>query len=149
MPKRIAVRYAQHFKLPQLDRYRYDMTSSITKAKICTAEFKIRWEYLHPRLSDDELFSLFKDSGFSPRDHEVTGIAFVRAVLQRYKDVEVFSGFYQYVFLYAFSLFTHCLRARVAHVCLHGSYVRLYDSHLKEKSYRPRTHIDAPHHACP
>ena len=90
VPKRIAVRYAQHFKLPRLDLYRYDMTSSITKAKVCTAEFKIRWAYMRARLSDDELFSLFKDSGFSPRDHEVTGIAFVRAVLQRYKDVKVF-----------------------------------------------------------
>ena len=112
VPKRIAVRYAQHFKLPRLDLYRYDMTSSITKAKVCTAEFKIRWAYMRARLSDDELFSLFKDSGFSPRDHEVTGIAFVRAVLQRYKDAKVFSGFYQYVFLYAFALFTYCLRVR-------------------------------------
>ena len=98
------------------------MFPSLQRANVSENEFKSCWFYLHPRLSDDELFSLFKDSGFSPRDHEVTGIAFVRAVLQRYKDAKVFSGFYQYVFLYAFALFTYCLRVRSS--CLPAWFIR-------------------------
>ena len=108
VPKRIGVRWAQHHNLPQLDHHGYDMMPSITNAKVCTGMFKICWNYLRVRLSDDELFSLFKDSGFSPRDRKVIGIAFVRSVLQRYKDAKVFFGFYQYVFVSICTVYLLC-----------------------------------------
>ena len=106
MPKRIKARWSRHHNLPKQDRYTYDIAPALKKAKIDTDEFNICWSYLNAKLSSDELFSLFY-FGFSPRDPDVPGrLAFVRTVLKRYKDAKVFSGFYQYVFLYAFALFT-------------------------------------------
>ena len=89
MPKRIKARWAKHHNLPPRTDYQYAILPSLQSANVSEKEFKKNWAYVHPRLSNDELFSLFKDSGFSP--DEITGrLAFVLAVLQRYKDAKVF-----------------------------------------------------------
>ena len=89
MPKRIKARWAKHHNLPPRTYYQYAILPSLQRANVSEKEFKKSWAYVHPRLTNDELFSLFKDSGFSP--DEITGrLAFVLAVLQRYKDAKVF-----------------------------------------------------------
>ena len=97
IPKRIKARWVEHYKLLQKDRYRYRIDAGLIKAEVSAEEFKQCWEYLHPVLTDDELFSLFTDSGFSPRDPE-TRSTFVRNVLQQYK---VFYGFTSCVFVFS------------------------------------------------
>ena len=97
IPTRIQARWAKHHNLPQQICYKYTMTSSLEKAKVSRADFKACWTYVHPRLSEDALFSLFKDSGFSTTAHDITGrLAFVRNVLQQYEDPKVFFSVYQY-----------------------------------------------------
>ena len=67
----------------------------LKKARISVKQFKKSWAHVQHTLSDDELFSLFKDSGFSPRrDHGIAGrLTFVRNVFQQYKNAKkVFFG---------------------------------------------------------
>ena len=97
IPRRIQARWAKHHNLPQQICYKYKINSSLEKAKVSRADFKACWTYVHPRLSEDALFSLFKDSGFSTTAHDITGrLAFVRNVLQQYEDPKVFFSVYQY-----------------------------------------------------
>ena len=121
------------------------MFRHLQKANVSEKEFKSCWFYLHPRLSDDELFSLFKDSGFS--HGEITGrSAFVRTVLQRCKDIKVFcQNLYLYFYVYLHRLRTHAFACLcIASACLYGPYGHLYDPQLQE-NYRSRTHIKAQH----
>ena len=101
LPSRIQARFAKHHNLPTQDSYHYKLPGEILgREKVSAGHFRKCWLYLHPRLSDDDLFSLFKDSGFSPRPHERGGrLVFVRNVLQQYKaaTVYIFSDIYVYV----------------------------------------------------
>ena len=89
IPTRIQARWAKHHNLPQQNCYQYRLDSVLEAANSSANEFRKSWAFLHPRLPSDELFSLFKDSGFSPDD--IAGrLAFVRHVLKRYKAEQVF-----------------------------------------------------------
>ena len=89
IPKRIIARWAKHHNLPQRKVYAYQLTSVLETAKVSAEEFRKCWRFVRCRLPADELFSLFKDSGFSSNRYEETGkLAFVRNVLQ-YKDEQV------------------------------------------------------------
>ena len=130
LPASIQAKFAKYHNLPTQVRYTYTLSGLIFEsAKVSAEYFRKCWIHLHPLLSDDELFSLFKDSGFSPRPYERAGrLVFVRNVLQQYKaaTVFIFSGIYVYAsfagllllcvcIFWAFALFT-CLRIR-ALVC--------------------------------
>ena len=126
MPKRIRVRWVQHHNLPQQDRYQYRMNSILAKAKVCAEEFKQCWfhvrSYVYPKLSDDELFYLFKDFGVSPRGHG--RLTFVRNVLKQYKDAQVFFVSISIVYVCAFAW------VRAAYACLHVLYATFtYTTH--------------------
>ena len=82
IPKRIQTRWAKHHNLSRKNRYTYDLTGLVKKANISVDDFKNRWSYVRPRLSNDELFSLCKDFGF----------AFVNNVVQLSNDAKVFFG---------------------------------------------------------
>ena len=89
IPKRIQARWAKYHNLPQNKYYKYRLGPVLKTANSSVNEFRKFWAFLHPRLPTDELFSLFKDSGFSP--YETAGrLAFVRHVLKRYKAEQVF-----------------------------------------------------------
>ena len=91
IPKRIEARWAKHHKLPQQTSYSYTLASVLEREKVSTSEFRKCWTLLNATLSADDLFSLLKDSGFSPRFGEHTGrLTFVRNALQRYNDGKVF-----------------------------------------------------------
>ena len=93
VPKRIKARWVKLHKLKQWQRCRYDMSYTLKNSNVSAEEFKKRWGSLQRRLSNDELFALFKDSGFSP--HQVTGkVPFVKMVLQLYKDLKVIFTFW-------------------------------------------------------
>ena len=135
VPKRIRARWVKRhkLKLAQQDRCKYDVTSSLKKAKVCAEEFKKCWfhvrSYVYPKLSDDELFCLFKDFGVSSRGHDITGrLTFIRNVLQQYKDAKVFSVSASIVYVCEFA----CVRTIYAR--LHALYATFtYTTHaLKE-----------------
>ena len=136
LPARIQAKFAKYHNLPTQVRYTYMLSGLIFEsAKVSTEYFRKCWIHLHPLLSDDELFSLFKDSGFSPRPYERAGrLVFVRNVLQQYKaaTVYIFGGIYVHVSLagllllwvcifWAFGLLTYtCTRLHGRSLCLHA-----------------------------
>ena len=92
--KRIEKRWVEYCNLPQRVNYEYMIAAPILqRANVSAEQFKKCWFSLLRGLSNDELFSLFKDSGFSP--HQVTGkVPFVKMVLQLYKDLKVIFTFW-------------------------------------------------------
>ena len=92
VPNRIKARWVKLHKLKQGQRCRYDMCATLKTSNISAEEFKKCWFSLQRRLSNDELFSLFKDSGFSPSHGDINNgrSAFVRKVLKQCKDTKVF-----------------------------------------------------------
>ena len=92
--KRIETRWAEYYNLPQRVNYEYVIAAPILqRANVSAEEFKKCWFSLQRRLSNDELFSLFKDSGFSPSHGEVNGrLSFVKMVLQRCKGIFILGG---------------------------------------------------------
>ena len=113
IPRRIQARWVKHHNLPQRKLYSYRFDSILETAKVNANEFRKFWAFLHPTLPADEIFSLFNDSGFSPKRGETTGkLAFVKKVLQ-YKKEQVFPPFfctrtsllfYNFTFLSSFAL---------------------------------------------
>ena len=88
VPHRIRLRWRKYNNLSPVGRRQYTLSRVLKMAKISAEEFKKSWSYVHPRLSDDDLFSLFKDSGFSPTRAELSRrVAFARNVTQQYKDM--------------------------------------------------------------
>ena len=128
IPRRINAKFAKHNNLPTQDAYQYYIPGLILqRAKTSEEEFKRCWLYLHPVLTDDELFSLFKDSGFSPRA-KYGRLEFVRSVLKKYKDAKVLFLSLRVFLSLAFGLFTDVFAcARGADTCLHDSSIHLYD----------------------
>lgn len=106
-PERIASRWSKHYNVSTVTyRRQYNLTRVFETGKISAEKFKKSWAYVHPRLSDDELFCLFKDSGFSPKRTEMLSRAvFARNVIQQYKDM-MRSTKVQNVFL----MFVLCMR---------------------------------------
>ena len=113
IPRRIQARWVKHHNLPQTKLYSYRFDSILETAKVNANEFRKFWFFLHPTLPADEIFSLFIDSGFSPKRGDTTGkLAFVRKVLQ-YKNEQVFPPPFAYGHLCCFTtshfrLFLHC-----------------------------------------
>ena len=98
VPMRIKARWTELHKLPPQGQYKYTITPILQRANVSAEEFIRCWRHLQLRLSNDELFSLFTDSGFSPNRRNGRS-AFVRNVLKRYKSVKVFFNLDQHVFL--------------------------------------------------
>ena len=93
VPTWIKARWAELHKLRPQQQYKYTIHPILQRANISAEEFKKCWFSLERRLSNDELFSLFKDSGFSPSHGEVNGrLSFVKMVLQRYKGIFILGG---------------------------------------------------------
>ena len=88
-PERIESRWRKYYNIPPVAyRREYNLARVFETGEISAEKFKKSWAYVHPRLSDDELFSLFKDSGFSPKRTEMLSRAvFARNVIQQYKDM--------------------------------------------------------------
>ena len=136
IPMRINARWAKYHNLLHRDVYKYDITTIVKKANIRVDEFKKCWFYVKSRLSDDELFSLFKDSGFSPKGlQEMSSrLDFVKNVVQRYKDTMVFLG-----------LLLACIS--VVYGCVHllvYTYFSLAPPTLKLTNYRAHIHSNVP-----
>ena len=76
--------------------YRYSVTGALKRAKISRQKFLKCWFSVRSRILPDEVVSLFKDAGFGLGYAMKTSrrmalrVAFVRTILQRYKDMEVF-----------------------------------------------------------
>ena len=88
VPKRIELRWRKYYNVPPVYRRSYNLTRALKMGEISAEKFKKSWIYVHPRLSTDDLFSLFKDSGFSPNHEEIAGrIVFARNVMQQYEDM--------------------------------------------------------------
>ena len=144
LPASIQAKFAKYHNLPTQVRYTYTLSGLIFEsAKVSAEYFRKCWIHLHPLLSDDELFSLFKDSGFSPRPYAKIGrLAFVTKVLQKYKVALVCffvllvsaytyllqPCFYAHAFLcICFVYICALVCVRVVYSCLHDSYFLLYE----------------------
>ena len=124
VPKRIKARWVKLHKLKQWQRCRYDMSYTLKNSNVSAEEFKKRWGSLQRRLSNDELFALFKDSGFTPSDGNGR-LAFVRKVFKQCKDTKVFLRV--------------CICFGARSLCLFACfkrYVHLYSPHVKSSSFR-------------
>ena len=84
----------------KLNRYYYSITAALKAANIDQEEFLKCWNFVKSRTMPDEVFSWFKDAGFGRVTRRPAStslrVAFVRKILQRYKEIEV------YVLIYVF-----------------------------------------------
>ena len=153
--KRIETRWAEYYNLPQRVNYEYVIAAPILqRANVSAEEFKKCWFSLLRGLSNDELFSLFKDSGFTPSHGEVADrLTFVRMVLQRCNGVKVFlflravvstcilGFFFNFSFLSALHYFCMrafaCLRV-IMFFCMIYTFTRPCRSHTHRNAHHAR-----------
>ena len=75
--------------------YQYSVTNALHLANISGGKFLKCWEFVRSRTPPDEVFSWFKDAGFGQGFmmkslRTPLRVSFVRKIIQRYKDIEVF-----------------------------------------------------------
>ena len=78
----------------KFNRYYYSITAALKALNIDKEEFAKCWNFVRSRTMPGEVFSWFKDAGFGqvtrrPARISLT-VAFVRKILQRYKEIEVY-----------------------------------------------------------
>ena len=89
--------------------YKYKIGAAIKSVNISKKEFLKCWGFVRARTPPDEVFSWFKDARFGQRSMKISRrmalrVAFVRRILQRYKDIEVFRIYLYLLFLSLFFL---------------------------------------------
>ena len=93
LPRHIAPRWRKFLNCDGRD-FGYNVTPCLKAANVNKKEFAKCWTFVKSRTMPDEVFSWFKDAGFGqvtrrPARISLT-VAFVRKILQRYKDIEVY-----------------------------------------------------------
>ena len=91
IPMRINARWRKLVK-HRRTTYQYGVTKALNSANISRDEFLKCWRFVRPRTPPDELFSWFKEARFGQGPMKVSQrtplrMAFVRKILQRYKDI--------------------------------------------------------------
>ena len=80
-------------KFVKSNPYYYSITAALKAVNIDKEEFLKCWNFVKSRTMPDEVFSWFKDAGFgqihSTSASTSSRAAFVRKILQRYKDIKV------------------------------------------------------------
>ena len=70
--------------------FKYALSKVLKMMNVPSKEFAKCWNFIKKNTTHEELFCLVKDAGFGPRDVALfSKVAFVRKVLQRYKDANV------------------------------------------------------------
>ena len=93
LPKHIHSRWRKFLKCDG-ERFYYQIGKALKAENINKEKFAKCWKFVRSRTMPDEVFSWFKDAGFGqvtrrPARISLT-VAFVRKILQRYKEVEVY-----------------------------------------------------------
>ena len=87
--------------------YQYSVTDALKSANISGRKFLKCWRFVRPRTKPDKVLSLFKDAGFGQGPmgacrRTSLRVAFVRKILQRYKDMKVLCADMLLLFLFCF-----------------------------------------------
>ena len=87
MPKRIVTRWGKHVRKERKARFQYDIHTAVERANVSADEFKKCWAFVASRLSDGELFNLFKRARFGQRNNTRISdkIQFVKEIKRRFE----------------------------------------------------------------
>ena len=96
LPKLIISRWNTFLKSDRKrKKYWYVITTALEVENVDKEEFLKCWKFVRPRTRPEEVFSWFKDAGFgqihSTSARKSLRVAFVRKILQRYKDIKVYA----------------------------------------------------------
>ena len=97
LPTWLNLRWEKFVKRPHpLRIYRYGVTAAVKAANISRKEFLKCWTFVRSRASRDDIFCWLKDAGFGQDSigksrRTPLRVAFVRKILQRYKDIKVYA----------------------------------------------------------
>ena len=90
VPDRIHSRLCEHLKREE-SPVGYSISAPLKMLNVTSQEFSECWGFIKNSTTDEELFCLFKDAGFGSSVPVTTRkLDFVRIVLQRYNDAQVF-----------------------------------------------------------
>ena len=95
LPKWINPRWGKFVKRPYpLRLYQYGISPALKSANVSRKEFLKCWRFVRSRAAPDDVFSWLKDAGFGQGSiaksrHRSLRVAFVRKILQQYKDMKV------------------------------------------------------------
>ena len=120
LPRLINSRWSKFLKSDRKrKKYWYVITAALEVENIDKEEFLKCWKFVRPRTKPDEVLSWFKYAGFGQGPMGTSRrtslrVAFVRTILQRYEDMEVF----RVHLLYMLFLISSC-SPFVSRVCAH------------------------------
>ena len=96
LPKWINPRWNKFVKRPYpLRMYQYGISPALKSANVSRKEFLKCWRFVRSRAAPDDVFSWLKDAGFGQGSiaksrRTPLRVAFVRKIIQQYKDMKVF-----------------------------------------------------------
>ena len=90
MPQRIVSRWGKHVGKKHQNRFKYNISPALMRTNVSVNDFQKCWAFVAPCMSDEELFHLFKRTGFDQPNMGLYGningkMNFIKEIMRRFQ----------------------------------------------------------------